>query len=157
MVAIGEQAPDFTLPNQDRQQVTLSQFRGQKVIIFAFPKAGTAGCTMQACSFRDVFPQLQAANTVVLGLSSDQPHALKRWHAEENLQYDLLSDPQQAVISEWNAGGMSILGIVRLPFARRSYWVIDEDGVLIDMQIGVGPRASVDKAFKTVQNTTTGA
>ncbi len=157
MIEPGKQAPDFTLPNQNGQQVKLSQFRGQKVIIFAFPKAGTAGCTMQACSFRDTFPDIQAHNAVVLGLSTDRPDDLKRWHTNQNLQYDLLSDPTQAVIDEWNAGGASLLGLVRMPFAKRSYWVVDEEGMIIDMQIGVGPQESVDKALRAVQGATAGA
>jgi thioredoxin-dependent peroxiredoxin len=151
MVAVGQAAPDFALPNQNGQTIRLQDFRGKKVIIFAFPKAGTAGCTMQACGFRDMFPQISAENTIVLGLSTDQPQQLKKWHTDQNLQYDLLSDPQQKVIDAWNAGGMSLLGIVRVPRAKRSYWVIDESGTIIDMQIGVGPRASVDQALRAVQ------
>jgi peroxiredoxin Q/BCP len=152
MVAIGEQAPDFALPNQNGQQVKLSQFRGQKVILFAFPKAGTGGCTAQACGFRDSLPQIQAQNAVVLGISTDRPDELKRWHTAQNLSYDLLSDPKRMVIDQWNAGGMSILGIVSLPFAKRSYWVIDENGIVIDMQIGIAPGESVKKALKAVQS-----
>jgi peroxiredoxin Q/BCP len=157
MVAIGEHAPDFALPNQNGQQVKLSHFRGQKVIIFAFPKAGTGGCTAQACGFRDTFPQFQAQNAVILGLSTDRPNELKRWHMAQKLQYDLLSDPKRAVIDEWNAGGKTLLGIVPLPTARRSYWVIDETGVIIDMKIDVGPQESVEKALKALQGATRGA
>ena len=151
MVAVGEQAPDFELPNQDGKSIKLSDYRGQKVIIFAFPKAGTAGCTMQACSFRDTFPQIEAEHTVVLGLSTDAPDALKSWHEKHHLQYDLLSDPDKRVISALGAGDNSLLGIISFPGAKRSYWVLDEQGTILDMQIGVMPQASVTKALNAIR------
>ncbi|MBZ0296974.1 MAG: peroxiredoxin [Anaerolineae bacterium] len=151
MPQIGDKAPDFTLPNQDEQRISLSDYRGKKVIIFAFPKAGTAGCTMQACTFRDQLPQFENVNAVVLGISTDKPEALKHWKEREELQYDLLSDTDQAVLMQLGGEGMSLLGIVRIPMAKRSYWVIDEDGTIIDMQIGVGPKESVSKALEAIQ------
>lgn len=152
MVAVGQAAPDFELPNQDGETVRLSDFRGKKVVMFAFPKADTPGCTTQACAFRDEFTQISAENAVILGISTDQPEQLKRWHTAKNLQYDLLSDPEQEVIGEWGAGGLSILGIVKMPFAKRSYWVVDEAGTIVNMQIGVGPKASVAKAIEALQH-----
>jgi peroxiredoxin Q/BCP len=151
MLTIGQQAPDFQLPNQDQQLVSLSDYRGQKVIIFAFPKATTAGCTLQACSFRDAFPQIAAEHTVVLGISTDRPDELKEWHTQHRLQYDLLSDPDKQVITALGAGDNSLLGIISFPGAKRSYWVIDEEGTVIDMQIGVSPQASVSRALKAVR------
>ncbi|MBZ0303941.1 MAG: peroxiredoxin, partial [Anaerolineae bacterium] len=128
MVEIGQQVPDFELPNQDGQPIRLSDYRGQKVIIFAFPKAGTAGCTAQACSFRDTFPQIENAHAVVLGLSADTPDELKSWKIQHKLQYELLSDPDKHVIGELGAGDNSLFGIISFPGAKRSYWVIDEQG-----------------------------
>lgn len=147
MVAVGQPVPDFELPNQDGSPVKLSDFRGRNVIIFSFPKAGTAGCTTQACSFRDVYPQIEAENAVVLGLSMDSPAELKEWHTQHNLQYDLLSDPNKQVISRLGAGDNVLLGIISMPGAKRSYWVIDADGTLVDMQVGISPKASVEKAL----------
>ena len=146
MIAIGQEAPDFTLPNQDGVDVRLRDQRGRKVVIFSFPKAGTAGCTRQACGFRDELPRIEAGNAVVLGLSTDQPAQLKSWHSDRQLGYDLLSDPQQHVIREWQAGA-SLFGLINLPVARRSFWVIDEEGVLVDMQISISPDESVARAL----------
>ncbi len=148
MPNIGEQAPDFALPNQDGQTVRLSDFRGKKVVIFAFPKAGTSGCTTQACGFRDAFPRIKDANAVVLGLSPDPPEALRKWKDKEQLPYDLLSDPEHKVLEAWGAWGekkmygKSYMGVIR------SHWVIDENGVVVDAHIKVSPKDSVELATR---------
>ena len=148
MPKIGEPAPDFALPNQDGEIVRLSDFRGKKVVIFAFPKAGTSGCTTQACGFRDEFPRIQDANAVVLGISPDKPEALRKWKDKENLPYDLLSDPDHKVLEAWGAWGekkmygKSYMGVIR------SHWVIDENGVVADERIKVSPKDSVALATK---------
>jgi peroxiredoxin Q/BCP len=147
MLTIGQPAPDFELLNQDGKTVRLSDYRGQNVVIFAFPKANTGGCNAQACSFRDEFPRISASNAVILGLSADSPQTLKGWKQSKKLPYDLLSDPDHRVLEQWGAWGGPLPGIIRLPTATRSYWVIDASGVVADMQVGVGPQASVDKAL----------
>ncbi len=150
MPSVGQQAPDFTLTNQDGQRVSLSDYRGQKLVIFAFPKANTGGCNAQACSFRDQFPQFEARGTAVLGVSADTPETLKRWKARFNLPYDLLSDPMLTMLRAWNAGG-SVLGFIRLPIAARSVWVLDENGVVLAAQVGIGPQASVERALAALR------
>ena len=151
MPTIGAAAPDFELRNQDGRVVRLRDFRGRRVIIFAFPKANTISCNNQACSFRDVFPQIESRNAVVLGVSSDSVETLARWKQAKQLQYDLLSDPEHTMLDAWDAWGLKIF-IIKLPVqATRSYWVIDEDGILVDQQIGVGPRDSVKKALAAVE------
>ena len=150
MVSFGDKAPGFALPNQDGTLIRLEDLRGKAVILFAFPKAGTPGCTMQACAFRDAFPQIDTERAVVLGISTDTVEALNQWHQQQQLQYDLLSDVDHAVLDSYSAWGSKLMGILPLPFATRSYWVIDEEGTIIDMQIGVEPRASVEKALKAL-------
>ena len=150
MPTIGQAAPDFELLNQDGKPVRLSDFRGRRVVIFAFPKANTMGCNNQACSFRDVFPQIEAQNAVVLGVSSDSVDVLASWKRRQKLQYDLLSDPDHKMLDAWDAWGFKLF-IIKLPIsATRSYWVIDEQGLLVDQQIGVRPQESVDKALAAV-------
>ena len=151
MPEIGMKAPDFALLNQDGQETRLSDYRGRKVIIFAFPKANTMSCNNQACSFRDVFPQIESSNAVVLGVSSDSVATLAAWKKRKQLQYDLLSDPEHKMLDAWEAWGFRIL-MIKLPIsATRSYWVIDEAGLLVDQQIGVGPLESVQKALAAVE------
>jgi peroxiredoxin Q/BCP len=150
MLTVGQTLPDFTLLNQDEKPVSLSDYRGKKVIIFAFPKANTPGCTAQACTFRDNLPNIEAENAIVLGLSPDSPKSLKSWKESQRLQYDLLSDSEHTVLESLGAWGVSVLSLVKIPMATRSYWVIDENGVLIDFKVGIGPKESVEAALKAL-------
>lgn len=150
MPTIGEQAPDFELLNQNGQPVKLSDFRGKRVVMFAYPKAGTPGCTTQACGFRDVFPKIEAGNAVVLGLSPDKPADLLKWKQAENLPYDLLSDPNHAVLEAWGAWGERSMYGKKFMGVIRSHWVIDENGVVQDEQVKVSPQDSVERAVKAL-------
>jgi peroxiredoxin Q/BCP len=150
MLTIGELAPDFVLPNQDGKLVRLSDFRGKKVVLFAFPKANTMGCNAQACGFRDEFEEFRTNNAVILGLSCDIQTDLKAWKAGKNLPYDLLSDPTHQVVEQWGAWQHPVFGLVKMKGVSRSYWVVDEHGILIDQQINVLPGTSVRKALDAV-------
>lgn len=150
MPAIGDQAPDFELPNQDGKTVRLSDYRGRKVILFAYPKAGTSGCTTQACGFRDEFPRIEAGNAIVLGISPDEPKALLKWKQKENLPYDLLSDPDHHVLEAWGVWGEKSMYGRKFMGVIRSHWVIDENGVIVDEQVKISPKDSVAKALGAV-------
>lgn len=151
MPAVGETAPDFELLNQDGKAVKLSDYRGKKVILFAYPKAATSGCTEQACGLRDSFPQFQNANATVLGLSPDEPKALKKWKDAESLPYDLLSDPEHQVLEAWGVWGEKSMYGKKYMGVIRSHWVIDENGVIVDAQVGVSPKVSVQAAVDLVK------
>lgn len=150
MLEIGHIVDDFELPNQDGKPIRLSDYRGKKVIVFAFPNANTGGCNAQACAFRDAMEAFQTANAVVLGMSSNDRERLRQWKADKQLPYDLLSDPERKVLEAWGAWGIPLLGAVKFPMVNRSYWVIDENGVLIDRQVGVSPEESAQKALAAV-------
>jgi len=147
---LGQQAPDFELPNQDGQLVHLSDYRGKKVIVFAFPMANSSGCNAQACSFRDEFFAIQSANAVILGVSPDSTGTLRQWKIDKKLPYDLLSDPNHRMLSAWGAWGLPIMGSVKIPMVNRSFWVIDENGLIIAEQNKVDPRESVHQALAAV-------
>jgi peroxiredoxin Q/BCP len=151
MPVVGETAPDFELLNQDGKAVKLSDYRGKKVILFAYPKAATSGCTEQACGLRDSFPQFQNANATVLGLSPDEPKALKKWKDAESLPYDLLSDPEHQVLEAWGVWGEKSMYGKKYMGVIRSHWVIDENGVIVDAQVGVSPKVSVQAAVDLVK------
>ena len=144
----GDAAPDFQLMNQDGKPVKLSDYRGRKVLLFAYPKAGTSGCTTQACGFRDSFPRIEGVNAAVLGLSPDEPKALAKWIAKEQLPYDLLSDPDHSVLEAWEAWGEKSMYGKKYMGVIRSHWIIGEDGTVLDAQIKVSPKKSIEKALK---------
>ena len=126
----------------------LSDYRGKKVLLFAYPKAGTSGCTAQACGFRDNFAQIQTADAVVLGLSPDEPAALARWIQAEKLGYDLLSDPDHEALEAWGAWGERSMYGRKYVGVIRSHWIIGEDGTVLDAQVKISPKKSIEKALK---------
>ncbi|MBE0705470.1 MAG: thioredoxin-dependent thiol peroxidase [Afipia sp.] len=153
MPAIGELAPDFELPNQDGKPVKLSDFRGKKVIMFAFPRADTPGCTTQACGFRDNFPNLVVDGVVVLGISTDKPKDLLKWKQKQNLPYDLLSDPEHKILDAWGAWVEKSMYGKKYMSTERSHWVLDETGHVIDARIKVKPEDSVRLAVAAATDT----
>ena len=148
MPSVGEQAPDFELLNQRGEAVKLSDYRGKRVLLFAYPKAATPGCTVQACGFRDNFAQIETADAVVLGLSPDEPAALAKWIEAEGLQYDLLSDPEHQVLEAWSAWGEKSMYGKKYMGVIRSHWIIGADGAVLDEQLKVSPKKSIEKALK---------
>ena len=150
MPVVGEQAPDFELLNQDGKPVKLSDFHGKRVILFAYPKADTPGCTIQACGMRDNYPRFQDANAIVLGISPDEPEDNLKWKQKQNLPYDLLSDPEHKILEAWGAWGEKAMFGKKYDGVIRSHWVIDANGTLIDQQLNVKPEDSVNKAVGLV-------
>ncbi len=148
MPAVGEMAPDFELLNQRGEATRLSDYRGKKVLLFAYPKAATTGCTVQACGFRDNAAQIETADAVVLGISPDQPAALAKWVADERLPYDLLSDPEHQVLEAWSAWGEKSMYGKKYMGVIRSHWVIGADGTVLDEQLKISPKKSIEKALK---------
>lgn len=149
MLQNGDPAPDFSLPNQDGKTVSLASLRGKKVLLFAYPKAATPGCTTQACGLRDHFADITAGDdTVILGLSPDEPAKLATWKAAEKLPYDLLSDPEHKVLEAYDAWGERSMYGNKYMGVIRSHFVIGEDGKLLDVQIKVSPKKSIQLAVK---------
>lgn len=150
MPAVGELAPDFELQNQEGQTVKLSDYRGKRLLLFAYPKAGTGGCTTQACGFRDSYPQIEAGDAIVLGISPDAPEKNKKWKEKENLPYDLLSDPDHEILEAWGAWGEKSMYGKKYMGVIRSHWIIDAEGKIEDEQIKISPKKSIEKALKAL-------
>ena len=131
MLSIGTMAPDFTLPDQNGATHSLSDYRGQKVILYFYPKDNTAGCTRQACGFKDLMPQFREKGAVILGVSKDSVASHKRFEEKYGLPFTLLSDEEKTVIQAYdvwkekkNYGKVS-MGVVRTTY------LIDENGVIV--------------------------
>lgn len=140
---IGAVAPEFALPDQDGQTVRLSALRGKRVFLYFYPRDDTAGCTAQACGFRDAQPTFDAAGGVVLGVSPDSAASHRRFRAKYDLTFPLLVDADHAVAEAYGAwGDKSMLG-KHYDGTYRSLFIIGPDGVLEDVRIKVSPADSV--------------
>lgn len=124
----GDKAPDFNLDNEDGQPVSLADFGGRKLVVFFYPAAMTAGCTKEACDFRDSQVRLQRNGYEVIGISPDLPAKQKEFIDKEHLTYSLLSDPDKATLEAYGAWGEKLLYGKRVTGVIRSTVVIDEDG-----------------------------
>jgi peroxiredoxin Q/BCP len=127
-LAVGDAAPDFTLPAADGSTVHLSDLHGQHVVVYFYPKANTPGCTTEACDFRDNMASLQGGGYTVLGVSPDTPAQLAGFAADQSLSFPLLSDPDHAVLEQWGAWGEKTLYGKKSVGVIRSTVVVDPDG-----------------------------
>ncbi|MEV4535878.1 thioredoxin-dependent thiol peroxidase [Asanoa sp. NPDC049518] len=124
----GDEAPNFALPTDTGETLTLADLRGKKVVLYAYPAAMTPGCTKQACDFRDSLASLQAAGYEVVGISPDKPAKLAKFREHDALTFPLVSDEDKKVLTAYGAWGekqsygRTITGVIRSTF------VIDEKG-----------------------------
>jgi thioredoxin-dependent peroxiredoxin len=147
-LAPGDPAPDFTLPDAEGNEVSLSALRGQKVIIYFYPAAMTPGCTKQACDFRDSGSDLSGAGFTVLGISPDSPAKLARFRDKEGLTFPLLSDPDREVLKAYGAFGEKMMYGKTTVGVIRSTFVIGEDGKVDKAYYGVKATGHVARLRK---------
>lgn len=133
----GDQAPDFTLPDDTGEQVSLSDFRGKQVIVYFYPAAMTPGCTKQACDFTESLEALRAADTEVIGISPDKPEKLAKFRERDALTITLLSDTDKSVMTAWGAYGEKKLYGKVVQGVIRSTIVVGQDGVVTHAQYNV--------------------
>lgn len=141
----GDTAPDFTLPDADGKDVSLSDYRGRKVIVYFYPAASTPGCTKQACDFRDNLAELGGEGIDVLGISPDKPAKLAKFRDNEGLTFPLLSDPDRAVLTEWGAFGEKKMYGKTVTGVIRSTFLVDEEGKIALAQYNVRATGHVAK------------
>ncbi|MFV2011080.1 MULTISPECIES: thioredoxin-dependent thiol peroxidase [unclassified Micromonospora] len=127
-LAPGEPAPEFTLPTDSGDQLSLKELRGRHVVLYAYPSAMTPGCTKQACDFRDSLAGLQAAGYEVVGISPDKPEKLAKFRERDGLTFPLVSDPDKTVLTAYGAYGEKQLYGRTVTGVIRSTFVIDADG-----------------------------
>ncbi|MCA2208815.1 thioredoxin-dependent thiol peroxidase [Nocardia rosealba] len=141
----GDTAPDFTLPDADGKDVSLSDYRGRKVIVYFYPAASTPGCTKQACDFRDNLAELNEAGITVLGISPDKPAKLAKFRDAEGLTFPLLSDPERTVLQQWGAFGEKKMYGKTVTGVIRSTFLVDADGKIEVAQYNVRATGHVAK------------
>ena len=131
MLTVGTRAPDFTLQDQNGRERSLSEFRGQKVILYFYSKDMTSGCAKQACGFAELYPQFVEKGAVVIGISRDTVASHKKFEEKYSLPFILLADPDRTVIQaydvwkEKNMYGKAVMGVVRTTY------LIDESGMIV--------------------------
>ena len=141
MLQEGTRAPDFALEASGGEQVSLSDYRGQTVVLYFYPKDDTPGCTTEACNFRDDYSEIIAAGAVVLGVSPDSVKSHDRFKNKYELPFPLLSDPEHKVAELYGAWGeKKMFGRTYMGIIRSTY-VIDEQGVIIRVFPKVRPKA----------------
>ena len=130
MLEVGTKAPEFTLPDQDGNSVSLSDFLGKKVVLYFYPRDNTPGCTRQACAFAGAFGQFKALNTVVIGVSKDSTASHRKFADKYTLPFTLLSDPELTVLQAYGVWQeKKMYGKVSMGVVRSTY-LIDEQGMI---------------------------
>jgi peroxiredoxin Q/BCP len=127
VLAAGDSAPDFTLSDQNGDELTLSDLRGSKVVVYFYPRADTPGCTTQACGVRDRSDEYAAAGARVLGVSPDEVEAIDKFAGKYDLGFTLLADPDHAVAEEWGAWGEKSMYGKKYLGVLRSTFIVDAE------------------------------
>ena len=147
MIETGTEAPDFTLPDQDGNPVTLSDLRGRRVVLYFYPKADTPGCTTQACGIRDHVEDYDAAGATVVGVSPDPVEAVKKFHGGQSLNFTLLADEDHAVCEQYGVWAeKSMYGKTYWGNARATF-IIDEAGVVRHVIPKASPKTHDDEVL----------
>jgi len=146
-LSAGDLAPDFTLPSDTDGDITLSDYRGKKVILYFYPKDSTPGCTVQACDFRDRAEVLADKGAVVFGVSKDSLKSHGNFRSKYDLNFPLLSDTDVEVHKAYGAWGeKTMYGKTRMG-VKRTTVVINEDGTIAFIKHNVRSKGSVDRAI----------
>jgi peroxiredoxin Q/BCP len=147
MIEEGKPAPDFELESDEGNKVKLSQFRGQPVVLYFYPKDDTPGCTTEACEFRDAYDVFRERGAVVLGVSPDDITSHEKFKTKHELPFTLLADPDHAVAEQYGVwgekkfAGKSYMGI------NRSTFIIDADGKVARAMLGIKPAGHAERVL----------
>jgi thioredoxin-dependent peroxiredoxin len=150
MVEEGATAPDFSLPDQSGEQVSLSGFRGRPVVLYFYPRADTPGCTIQACGVRDHADAYEAAGVAVVGVSPDPQGAVARFAEKYSLRFPLLADEDHAVAEAYGVWGEKRMYGKTYWGVSRSTFIIDEDGRIATVMPKVSPDTHDDEVLSAL-------
>ncbi len=147
MIEPGKKAPDFTLPDQDGNDVSLSDFAGRTVVLYFYPKADTPGCTTQACGIRDRAAEYDAAGATVIGVSPDPVKLVKKFHGGQSLNFTLLADEDHAVCDLYGTWVEKSMYGKKYWGAQRSTFIIDGDGTVVHVIEKASPKTHDDEVL----------
>lgn len=154
---VNDKAPEFTLPDQNGEEVALKAYRGKYVVLFFYPRADTPGCTIEACEFRDTYKKIQKTGAVLLGISPDTSKAQKKFEEKFSLPFTLLADAEKEVcnafdvIVDKNMYGKKVKGVARTTF------VIGPDGKIIHVFRKVKPEGHAEEVLEYLKTAMKGA
>lgn len=141
----GDKAPDFSIPNQDSNLVSLSDFKGKKLVLFFYPKASTPGCTAEACNLRDNVDRFRESGYEILGASADSPKRQSNFKNKFELPYDLLADEDHTLLNAYQVWGNKKFMGKEYDGIHRTTFVIDENGVISDVISKVKTKEHTDQ------------
>jgi thioredoxin-dependent peroxiredoxin len=150
MIQPGDQAPDFTLPDQDGNEVALSELRGQTVVLYFYPRADTPGCTIQACGVRDRDADYEAAGARVIGVSPDEVAAVKKFAEKFDLDFTLLADADHAVADAYGTWGEKSMYGKKYMGVQRATFLIDPEGKIAKVFPKVSPKTHDDVVLEAL-------
>ncbi|GJM08670.1 MAG: peroxiredoxin [Lysobacteraceae bacterium] len=144
----GQLAPDFTLPDQDGQMHSLSDYRGKWLVMYFYPRDDTPGCTVEAQAFRDAKDQFDQKNTVILGVSTDDVESHQAFHSKYGLNFDLLADDDNTVTEAYDVLG----GVALIRYAKRQTFIIDPEGNVVKHFEDVDPNTHVEQVMTALND-----
>lgn len=151
-VEIGKKAPNFTLQNQDGENISLSDFKGKNVVLYFYPKDMTPGCTTQACDFRDNYDAFKDHDTVIVGISPDPIERHQKFIAKHDLPFHLLADVEQEVAELYGVWKLKKMFGKEFYGIERSTFILDKDGILQKEERKVRVKGHIDKTLKFVKD-----
>ena len=146
----GDRAPEFEILSDQDQLTKLTDFRGRKVVLYFYPKDNTSGCTTQACSLRDNYPEIEEKNGVILGVSPDGVASHQSFRSKYDLPFNLLADPDHKLADLYGAWGEKSMYGKKYMGIIRSQFVIDEKGIILDAKYKISPKKSAEEALKNL-------
>ncbi len=151
MLKEGDAAPDFTAKNQAGDEVKLADYKGERIVLYFYPKDDTPGCTKQACSLRDGFPKLKANNITVLGVSTDDEKSHRKFIEKYDLPFTLLADTDKEIVNKYGVYGEKNMYGKKYMGTNRTTFLIDEDGKIAKIMKKVKVAEHADEVLKAFE------
>jgi thioredoxin-dependent peroxiredoxin len=152
MLQAGQKAPDFNLLNEKGENVTLNDFKNQKVVLYFYPKDDTPGCTTQACSYRDHFDEFVKRGYQIIGVRKDDLKSHQKFLEKYELNFTLLSDPDTTVIQDYGLWKEKSLYGKKYMGTARTTFLLDEEGIIIKIFENVDPKGDVQQVLTFIDS-----